>query len=206
MRLFKENKVFAFSNLAALVNYSATFAVTFLLSLYLQYIKGLSPQEAGLVLLSQPVVQAAFSSFTGRLSDRTEPRIVASVGMGVTVAGLFLLTFLDAETGVGFIIGSLMLLGFGFALFSPPNTNAVMSSVEKRSYGVASGTLGTMRTTGMMFSMGMVMIIFSMVIGRVQITPEYYPPFLTSTRIVFIISAFLCSGGVFASLARGKIR
>ncbi|RPJ11097.1 MAG: MFS transporter, partial [Deltaproteobacteria bacterium] len=206
MRLFKENKVFAFSNLAALVNYSATFAVSFLLSLYLQYIKGLSPQQAGLVLLSQPVVQAAFSSFTGKLSDRTEPRIVASMGMGVTVAGLFLLTFLDAETGVGFIIGSLMLLGFGFALFSPPNTNAVMSSVEKRSYGVASGTLGTMRVTGMMFSMGMVMIIFSMVIGRVQITPEYYPPFLKSAKIVFIISAFLCSGGIFASLARGKIR
>jgi EmrB/QacA subfamily drug resistance transporter len=206
VRLFKENRVFAFSNLAALINYSATFCVSFLLSLYLQYIKGLSPQKAGLILLSQPVVQAAFSSFTGRLSDRIEPRIVASMGMGVTVVGLSLLAFLNAETRIEYIMGSLILLGFGFALFSPPNTNAVMSSVEKKSYGVASGTIGTMRTTGMMLSMGMVMILFSMIIGRVQITPEYYLPFLKSAKIAFTVSAFLCAGGVYASLARGRLR
>ncbi len=101
IHLFKDNKAFAFSNLAALINYSATFAVTFLLSLYLQYIKGLSPQKAGLILLSQPLVQAMFSSFSGRLSDRVDPRILASAGMGVTVVGLCLLVFLGPETGVG---------------------------------------------------------------------------------------------------------
>ena len=206
IHLFKNNKAFAFSNLAALISYSATFAVSFLVSLYLQYIKGLSPREAGLILLSQPVVQAMFSSFSGRLSDRIDPRILASMGMGVTVAGLFLLVFLGPETGVGFIVGSLMVLGFGFALFSSPNTNAVMSSVEKKSYGVASGTLGTMRQTGMMFSMALVMILFSMIIGRVQITPENYSSFLKCIKITFVISAFLCSGGVFASLARGRLR
>ena len=206
VRLFKENRVFAFSNLAALINYSATFCVSFLLSLYLQYIKGLSPQMAGLILLSQPVVQAAFSSYTGRLSDRIEPRIVASMGMGVTVVGLSLLAFLNSETRIEFIMGSLIFLGFGFALFSPPNTNAVMSSVEKKSYGVASGTIGTMRTTGMMLSMGMVMILFSTIIGQVQITPEYYASFLKSAKIAFTVSALLCAGGVYASLARGKLR
>lgn len=107
---------------------------------------------------------------------------------------------------IAFIIGSLAVLGLGFALFSSPNTNAVMSSVEKKSYGVASGTLGTMRQTGMMFSMGLVMILFSMIIGRVQITPGNYSSFLKCIKITFVISAFLCSGGVFASLARGRIR
>ena len=72
---------------------------------------------------------------------------------------------------------SLILLGFGFAIFSSPNTNAVMSSVEKRFYGVASGALGTMRVTGQMLSMGMTMLIFAIYIGRVQITPEYYSLF-----------------------------
>jgi hypothetical protein len=99
-----------------------------------------------------------------------------------------------------------MVVGFGFALFSSPNTNAVMSSVERKSYGVASGILGTMRQTGMMFSMALVMILFSMIIGRVQIAPENYLSFLKCMKIAFLISALLCSAGVFASLARGRLR
>jgi len=206
MNLFRNNAVFAFSNLAALINYSATFAVSFLLSLYLQYIKGLSPQSAGVILVSAPVVQAIFSPLAGRLSDKIEPRIVASTGMGLTVVGLLFFTFLSEETSVGFIVAGLIILGFGFALFSSPNTNAVMGSVEKRVYGVASATLATMRQVGMMLSMGIAMFIFAMYIGRVQIIPEYYPLFLKSVNSAFIIFAVLCFGGIFASLARGKIR
>ena len=206
MALFRGNTVFAFSNLAALINYSATFAVGFLVSLYLQYVRGLSPQSAGLVLVSQPIVQAVFSPFAGRLSDRVESRTVASAGMGFTVVGLVLLTGLDDDTSLRFIVASLMLLGFGFALFSSPNTNAIMSSVDKRFYGVASATLGTMRLIGQMFSMGIAMLIFSVLMGKVQITPEHYPSLLASAKLAFTIFAILCFGGIFASLARGKVR
>ncbi|MBM3142290.1 MAG: MFS transporter [Chloroflexi bacterium] len=206
VRLFRNNTVFALSNLAAFINYSATFAVSFLLSLYLQYIKGLTPQIAGLVLVAAPVVQAIFSPFAGRLSDKIEPRIVASLGMGLTVIGLIFFIFLGNTTSLWFIIAGLIILGFGFALFSSPNTNAIMSSVEKRFYGVASATLATMRQIGMMFSMGMVMLIFAIYLGRVQITPEYYAPFLSSLNTAFIIFTVLCFGGIFASLARGKVR
>ncbi|HSB07436.1 MAG TPA: MFS transporter [Thermodesulfobacteriota bacterium] len=206
INLFSRNRVFAYSNLAALINYSATFAVSFLLSFYLQYTKGFSPPKAGTILISQPVIQAIFSPFAGRLSDRIEPRIVASMGMALTAAGLFFLTFLTQDTTVPFIIASLMLLGFGFALFSSPNTNAVMSSIDKKFYGVASGTLGTMRVIGMMLSMGTVMIIFSIYMGRIQIRPEYYPLLLTSIKVAFVIFAFLCIAGVFASIVRGKVR
>jgi hypothetical protein len=128
------------------------------------------------------------------------------MGMALTAVGLFFLTFLTQDTTVTFIIASLILLGFGFALFSSPNTNAVMGSIDKRFYGVASGTLGTMRVIGMMLSIGMVMIIFSVYIGRIQITPEYYPRFLKSIKVAFVIFAFLCIGGVFASIVRGKVR
>jgi len=204
--LFKNNTVFTLSNVAALINYSATFAVGFLLSLYLQYVKGLSPQNAGLVLVAAPVVQAVFSPFAGRLSDKIEPRIVASAGMGLTVIGLIFFIFLDKTTSLWFIIAGLMILGLGFALFSSPNTNAVMSSVDRKCYGVASATLSTMRQIGMTFNMGMVMLIFGIYIGRVQITPPYYPAFISSVNMVFIISAVLCFGGIFASLARGKVR
>ena len=206
INLFRDNKLFALSNLAALINYSATFAVAFLLSLYLQYIRGFTPQNAGLILVSQPIVQAIFSPFAGRLSDRIEPRIVVSIGMLVILLGLSIFTFLNEKTTLEFIVAGLILLGFGFALFSSPNANAVMSSVEKRFYGVASGTIGTMRLTGQMLSMGIAMLIFAIYIGRVQITPEYYPLFLRSVKSAFIIFAVLCFGGIFASIARGKVR
>ena len=206
MNLFKNNRVFAFSNFAALINYSATFAVAFLLSLYLQYTKGFSPQTAGMVLLSMPAIQAIFSPLAGRLSDRIAPQILASIGMALTTIGLILLTFLGQNTAIGFILVSLIILGFGFAFFSSPNTNAVMSSVETKTYGVASATLATMRQIGMMLSMGIAMLIFAIYIGRVEITPEYYSVFVAGMKIAFVIFAALCFVGIFASLARGKLK
>jgi len=204
--LFRHNTVFAFSNMAALINYSATSAVTFLLSIYLQYIKGLNPQTAGFILISQPVVMALFSPLAGRLSDRIEPRVVASLGMTFIVIGLALFAFFGGETSLLMVTINLVLLGFGFALFSSPNTNAVMSAVEKRWYGVAAATLATMRLTGQMLSMGIVMLIIAVTMGRVAITPEYYPAFLKGMKASFIIFSALCVVGIFASLARGKVR
>jgi EmrB/QacA subfamily drug resistance transporter len=204
IRLFRDNSVFRFSNLAALINYSATFAVTFLLSLYLQYIKGFTPEHAGLILVIQPIFQIICSPVAGHLSDRVEPRVLASAGMAITAAGLVLLTFLTGRTKLEFIVFTLALLGFGFGIFSSPNINAVMSSVEKKFYGVASGMLGTMRLTGQMFSMGMTLLLFALYIGRVPITPENYHLFLKSMKAAFTISAVLCFVGVFASIARGK--
>lgn len=206
IELFARNRVYAFSNLAALINYSASSAVTFLMSLYLQYIKALTPQAAGLILVAQPVVMALFSPFAGRLSDRIESRVVASWGMALTTAALVVFIFLGPETSPLMIIANLMLLGFGFALFSSPNTNAVMGSVESRFYGVASATLATMRSTGQMLSMGIAMLIFAVNIGDVAITPEHYGPFLTSVRTAFIIFSILSCVGIFSSLARGNAR
>lgn len=206
IRIFRGNPAFAFSNLAALIHYSATFAVSFLLSLYLQYIQGLSPQQAGILLVAQPVMMALFSSPAGKLSDRLEPRVVASLGMGLSVLGLFLLTLLRVHTSHLVIVADLVLLGFGFALFSAPNTNAVMSSIEKKHYGVASATLGTMRLLGMMTSMGIVALILALHIGKSAITPAVHPQFLRSTQAAFLLFGVLGIGGIFASLARGKVR
>ena len=202
--LFRCNRIFAFSNLAALFNYSATAAVAFLMSLYLQYIKGLPPYKAGFVLVAQPIVMALASPFAGRLSDRTEPRLIASVGMALSAAGLVLLSFLGQASGLAAITASLFCLGLGFGLFSSPNTNAVMSSVERRHLGLAAASLGTMRLTGQMMSAGLTMMIFALVMGRAPITPALYPLFLRSAHIAFVFFAFLCVAGTFASLARGR--
>jgi len=206
VRIFQTSTVFAFSNLSTLVHYSATFAVGFLISLYLQYIKLYTPQIAGMILMVQPVVMALVSPFAGRLSDRIEPRIVASIGMAMTVIGLSVFSFISKDMMLSLIILNLTILGLGFALFSSPNTNAVMSSVDKKYFGVASATLGTMRLTGQMLSMGITTLIFSVKIGRVQITEEYYQQFLVSSRMAFLIFSILCFLGILASIARGKIR
>ena len=201
VRLFK-NITFGFSSLAALINYSSTFAVVFLLSLYLQYIKGLDPQFAGIVLVAQPVVMAITSPIAGRLSDRFSPGLIASIGMAITAISLFCFIFLDNNSSFEFIIAVLLVLGFGLGLFSSPNTNAIMGSVKKRFYGVASATVGTMRLIGQMLSMGVAMLIFSIFIGNVQIVPGNYPALLTSIKVAFTIFTILCFIGIFASLAR----
>jgi len=205
LNLFRRNRGFTFSNLAALVNYSGTWAVSFVLSLYLQEIKGFSSETAGFVLVSSPVMQALFSPVFGKLSDRIEPRILASSGMAVTATGIAMLIFLNQSTSIYYIIGALILLGFGFALFSSPNTNAIMSSADQKSYGFASATLATMRQLGMMLSMGVVMVVFALVIGKVTITAENHSAFISSTHIIFIVAAISCSLAILASLARGNI-
>jgi MFS family permease len=198
--------VFALSNLAALINYSATSATTFLLSLYLQYVKGLNPQDAGLVLVVQPVVMAILAPVAGRLSDKIEPRILSSLGMAITTAGLVVLVFIGERTGLNYIILALVIMGTGFGFFSSPNSNAVMSSVERKTYGVASGILGTMRVIGQMLSLGIATLLFALYMGQVEIGPQSYPLFLSATRTGFIIFSVLCGAGIFASLARGKTR
>lgn len=204
--LFRDNPVFVFSSLAALLNYGATWAVGFLLSLYLQLVKGLSPQETGLVLVSQPVVMAIFSPLAGRLSDRIEPRIVASLGMALTCLGLLALASVGAGSSLSLIVTLLIALGFGFALFSSPNSNAIMSSVDKQYYGVASGALSTMRVIGQTLSLGISMSLIGVFIGRIAMTPENGAALVTTVRMGFLIFGALCFGGVFASLARGRLR
>jgi EmrB/QacA subfamily drug resistance transporter len=201
--LFARNRVFAFSNLAALVNYAATFAVGFLLSLYFQSVRGLGPQAAGGLLAVQPLVQAGLSPFAGRFSDRVDPRLVASSGMGLIAFGLALLALVGPRTSAAFVVACLVLLGAGFGLFSSPNTNAVMGSVEKRSYGVASATLATVRLVGQMLSMGMASLVLALFVGSAAVGPGNTAGFVSGMRVAFAFYALLCVAGVFASLARG---
>jgi EmrB/QacA subfamily drug resistance transporter len=202
--LFKNNRIFVFSNLAALINYTATAGIAFLLSLYLQYIKGFSAETAGFVLITQPVIMAVVSPFAGRLSDRVETRTVASIGMSLVCLGLISFALLTAATSVVLIIISLVVLGTGFAFFSSPNMNAIMSSVKPKYYAVASSLTSTMRNLGQTLGNGICMVVFAVIIGRVVIGPENYLAFLSSAKIAFAIFACLCFVGVFASLARGN--
>jgi MFS family permease len=202
--LISRNTVFVFSNVATMINYSATFALTFLLSLYLQYIQGYAPQEAGAILLVNPATMAIFAPGAGRLSDRFQPQIIAAIGLGLSCVSLVLLSSLNGASGLPFIFALLFMTGLAAAVFSSPNTNAVMSSVEKRFLGVAAGIQGTTRTVGMVFSMGIVMILFTLFMGGAQITPDQYPTFLSSMKTGFTIFAMLSFVGIFCQLAGRK--
>jgi len=204
--LFRKNMVFVFSNLAAFINYSATYALVFLLSLYLQQVSKYSPAEAGLILIAQPVMMTILSPLAGKLSDKIEPRIVASAGMIITVTGLTALSFLSADTSIFFIISMLLLLGLGFALFSSPNTNAVMSSVKPAEFGIASATLGTMRLTGQTMSMGITLLVLALVIGKEGHHVADANELLSGIKLTFTVFALLCIAGTWFSLKRGKIR
>jgi EmrB/QacA subfamily drug resistance transporter len=206
VRLFSGNKLFAFSNLAALVHYGGTFAVTFLLSLYLQYVRGLSPQMAGLMLVVQPVCMAVFSPLTGKLSDKIEPSRLASIGMAITALGLLFLSFINAQTPFYQIIVLFVIMGIGFALFSSPNMNAIMSSVSKKYYGIASGAVSTMRLIGQMASMAIATVVFAILMGQAKIGPHNYDQLGQSMQICLLISTGLCICGIFFSLFRGNLR
>ena len=204
--LFRKNTVFVFSNLAMLVHICTAFAVIFFMSLYLQYNKAFLPQTAGLIMIVQPVCTTICTPIAGRLSDKVDPRTIAAVGMAVTSVALVLFIFLTEATALGYIIAGLAICGLGVGIFASPNANAIMSSVEKKFLGVASGAQGTMRSCGQILGMAIVMILFSIYIGEAQITPEYYPAFLTSAKVGFIIFAAISLCGIFAQLAGMRLR
>jgi EmrB/QacA subfamily drug resistance transporter len=202
IRLIMKNRIFAFSGIAALINYSATSAIGFFISLYLQYLKGLDARTAGLIMISQPIAMTLLSPIAGKLSDKRNPGVIASIGMGITASGLILLCFIGETTPDYFIVLLLLLMGIGFGLFSSPNSNAIMSSVEKRHLGIASGVVGTMRMVGQMVSMGIAMMLISLYIGKQTINPATYPGLISAMRTGFVIFSILSVFGIFASLAR----
>lgn len=202
INLLRHNRIFALSNLAALLNYAATFGVTFFLSLYLQYVKGMSAREAGMLLMLQPVTQALLSPICGRLSDRFPAARVATGGMVLCAAGLALAATLDQISTLPRVGLVLMFLGLGFALFSSPNISIIMGSVEPRYLGIASSLNSSVRTLGMMGSMTVITIIFSVTMAGHAVTAETIPQFLSSMRVALMLFSVICLGGIFCSSAR----
>lgn len=204
-KLFTRNRLFAYSNLAALINYSATFAIVFLLSLYLQKVQGMSPRHAGTILVAQPAVMALFSPVAGRLSDRIQPRYLATLGMSMCTIGLMAFSFLSTDTPVWLIVSVLIWVGLGFAFFSSPNMNTIMSSVGKHQLGLASGSAATMRVVGQITSMTVATLFFAVFIGSQAIESIPNPLFLKAVKWAFYTFSVLGAAGIYFSYNRGKI-
>ena len=205
VELFYTNRVFTLSCLASLVMYTTTFANVMLVSLYLQYLKGVPPSRAGVIMMTQPLVMALISPFAGRLSDRVEPRVIASLGMAVTASGLLGFALLDAHSALHSTVICLAICGFGFSLFSSPNVNAIMGAVPPRDYSRASGAMSVMRVMGQLTSMGLVAVIMALWLGPVAIEPAVYDRLGHAIATCFASGALLSGFGIALSLARGRV-
>lgn len=206
VRLFTHNRLFTYSSLSALINYTATFAIVFFLSLYLQKVQGLTPRDAGAVIIAQPLMMTLFSPLVGRLSDRIEPRYFATTGMVLCTSGLAMLALIGSTTPIWVIILILVWVGLGFALFSSPNMSTIMGSVERTRYGQASGLAASMRVFGQIISMSVVTLLFTLYFGNLTVEAVEGSLFITAMRIGFLIFALIGIPGIFLSFNRGNLR
>jgi MFS family permease len=201
-----QNRIFSRSMLASLCMYGASFPVLFIVSLYLQYIQGLSPGDAGKVILLQALLTACIAPIAGRLSDKYEPRIIATAGCGLFITGFVLLFFVGMQTPLWQVKTGLCLLGVGFGLFSSPNTNAAMSAVDPSRLGIASALLNLARTGGNMFSTAIMVVIFNFYFANQVLQPEHYPQLLTVVKITLLLGGLYALLGGYYSLTRGRVR
>jgi MFS family permease len=204
VRIFWKNLTFTATNLTVLLFNTSNFAVIFLISLYLQDVRGLDARVAGIILLTPVIFMALLSAFAGRLSDRKPPRVVIGSGILFGSASLLLYSRLDTATPVLLIVIALALAGTGIALSQSPLIRTTMSSVSKDVFGLASGLIETMRLIGMTLSIAISIIVFGLTLGTTRINTSSGPEFTQSLRIIFTILFFvsLCSLTIALTLKR----
>jgi len=202
----RANRVFSFSLISAFLLYSATFPITFLLSLYLQYIKGVSPSLAGQYLIVQALIMALVAPLAGRLSDIYEPRLLTTFGCACVAVGFALLMRIGFDTPIYYVPLSQALFGLGFGFFTTPNNHAALGSLTNAGLGIASAILNLSRTLGNMIGMGVVMMIIAINMGDALIVPENYNQLLAAIKTVIIISFCYSIIAGFYSFYRGRVR
>ncbi|MGN0736055.1 MAG: MFS transporter [Anaerovoracaceae bacterium] len=202
IRMFCSNLPFTLSCFAATVNYGSNFAISYLMSIYLQLVKGMSSQWTGIVLAVSTVIMAILSPWVGRLSDRVSPNRISAAGMAFCAVALGLFTFVRKDSSLTQTIITLALSGLGFALFSTPNTNAVMSCVKKEDYGTASSILSTMRSLGHTASMSAVTAISGIYMGSDSMGEAPQEMLMKTLHVSFAIFTFLCILGIFMAAKR----
>ena len=204
MSLFK-NWTFSGSCVATFMSYAANYSISFFLALYLQSIGQLSATESGFIMMFQPVVQCVLTPFSGKLTDRISNKtILPTIGMAITSISIFSYTLYGMDTPIWMVLMSMGIGGFGFALFSAPNTTVIMSSVPRSHSSEASGMMAVMRQTGMMVSMGVAMLFISAIMGSMDnLSPETYGSFLEVMHMSMMTCLIMCLIGMVTSGIRG---
>lgn len=204
VQMFSESRVFSLSLSTALLMYGSNFAIVFLLSLYLQFIRGFDPAQTGQILLLQALCMAIIAPFAGKLADRFEPRIVATVGCMIVAAGFISLVQIDLATSAMHIGAALALIGVGFGLFSTPNNSAIMGAVKTQEVGVASASMNLARTIGNLIGMSLVNLMIHYYIGDASFSAQTNDELMQTISLALFMSlSFVLVACVLSSL-RGK--
>ena len=196
------NRVFALSSVATWLNYAASFGIMFFFSIYLQIIKGVSAKHTGLILITQPLLQAFFAPIAGKMADKHNPAPIATLGMAFCTVGLAAASAITATSSYFFIFLVLIVMGIGFGLFSTPNTTAIMASIDKRDYGMASSLIATMRTTGMLTAMTLITLLLSRFLGMDPVTLETGHLFMAAMHSAMVLFSVMGCAGIACSLGR----
>jgi MFS family permease len=204
-----KHKVFSRACIAAFMNYAASHSVAIFMVLYLESIGRLGPLQAGLIIVIQPIFQVALTAKFGSYSDRIkDKRILPTAGMATICVGVLMILFLGEECNLIYVGVLLAILGFGYAMFAAPNTNAVMSALPPRNRGEASGMIALVRQIGMITSMSIAMCCVSLIMGTIDNLNDEstWPQFIVVIKIAFTICLSMCIIGTFFSWFRGDTK
>lgn len=162
--------------------------------------KGWDAQMSGMILIITPIIMAIMAPNAGKLSDKIHPQKLAATGMAIATIALGILTFLNGETPIYFVIIAMILQGIGMGLFSSPNMNAIMSSVPPKDAPTASASQATMRTIGQTMSLGLLTLVFAWIMGNLELSPQYTTMIIQASQTICGICTAACILAIFASL------
>lgn len=203
IRLLVSNKLFGLSSLAAFISYSSFFGMLFFFSVYLQVVRNMSVQDAGLFLAVQSGVQMITTPWAGRLADKHGASLISSIGIGCCGLGLLAAAFLQVDSPLSLLVAAQVLLGFGISLFAVPNTTVLLGSVDSKHLGQAAGLTGAVRTGGGVLNMMIITMTLGLYLGHQPISTETIVPFMQSMKadlILFGVLNLLAVGCAFGRL------
>lgn len=200
--LFRGNRIYALSNLAVLLTFGATFAVGYIVAIYLENVIGMAAGTAGLFMLAQPVMQALVSPTSGRLSDIHSPAAIASAGIAVILAGLVVLDVAAAHQSLYAIVAGMTCIGVGNALFSAPNNNLILSCAGEAHMAEANATINTMRGVGQSASAAVAALMLGAIAGNIPFAQMTASSLTSAMQAVLIVCAVLGAAALACSASR----
>jgi len=187
---------------AATLAYLALFAVTFTMPFYLTRVHGIDTRLAGILLTVTPLTMAALAPAAGRLSDRRGSRTLATAGIALLAAGLFVASFLSADTPLVMIAVSLALVGSGMAVFQTPNTASILRATPRARAGVGSAFVSVARNVGMSLGIALTAAIVGSAVGGQglpggggELSPEVAGRFVEGMSLALRVAASIALAG-----------
>ena len=214
LRIFRVPTMAA-SLCAALFQGLASFAVLFLLLMYLQGPRGLSPLHASLLLLPGYVLSGFVSLWAGHLSDKRGPVLPATAGLALQSVALLLYAQLTNSTPLWWIVCIGIINATGAAMFFPGNSSAIMKAAPPDMFGIASGMMRTFGNVGMVFSFAVAILVasrsisrqlaFAIFVGTTSLHGAVADAFTTGLHAAFYASvAFMVIAAILSGLRLGR--